>query len=378
MLGDKRWCLGVLMGLALAMAACATSRPAGPVAAAGPDPHTFVYVGTGAGEITIFELDPKLGDLTRRGRQALGDAPVALAGDRQGQVLVAALERGATVLSFAIEGATGALEPRGRAPSGGTGPARAVLDASGKYALVTNRGSGNVSVLAIKPDRTLDTADVFAAGRGPHGLAVHPGNQVAFVANLRAGTLSQFSFNAGTGFLTPKADAAAKVPWDSGPRQIVCHPRGQFTYVLNESNDTISVHAFDDRMGTLSRMAFQVVSTLPAETPGDKTRASDLQIDPRGLFLYASNAGHDSVATFAVDPTSGGLTLVGHESSGGEGLGDLAIDPSGRYLLAANERSRTVTVFRLDDRTGVPGRLVAVPTSAAPRALLVARPLPDR
>ena len=159
-----------------------------------------------------------------------------------------------------------------------------------------------MSVLAIKPDRTLDTAETFASGKGPVGLTVHPGNQFAFVANLRAGTLSQFSFNAGTGRLTPKSDATSGMPWDSGPRQVACHPSGRFTYVLNETNDTISVHAFDDRMASLSHMAFQVISTLPEGVTDKKNRAGDLQMDPRGLFLYASNTGHDSIASFAINP----------------------------------------------------------------------------
>lgn len=360
----------------VSLLACAPRRPP-PVTAQGPTPRTFVYVGTGAGDIEIFELDLGLGDLTARGRQPLGDAPVALAGDRDGRVLVAALARGSTVASFRVDPAKGTLSLRGRAGTGGADPVRATLDASGKYALVTNRGSGNVSVLAIKPDHTLDTAETFASGRGPHGLAVHPDNHFAFVANLRAGTLSQFTFNAGTGRLTQKVGSASGMPWDSGPRQIACHPNGRFTYVLNETNNTVSVHPFDDRMASLSHMAFQVVPTLPEGVSPKKTRAGDLELDPRGLYLYASNTGHDSIATFSVDPTTGGLRLVGHQSTGGKGLEDMAVDPSGRYLVAANGRSKNVTVFRLDERTGAPARLADVAVSAAPRALHIARAIPE-
>jgi 6-phosphogluconolactonase len=369
--------LGVATVLATILAGCAARQTAPAPTAQGPTPHTFVYVGTAGGDIQIFELDLGLGDLTHRGRQAVGDAPVALAGDHEGHVLVAALARGSTVVSFAVDPKTGALQPRGRAGTGGSDPARATLDASGKYALVTNRGSGNVSVLAIKPDRTLDTAETFASGKGPVGLTVHPGNQFAFVANLRAGTLSQFTFNSGTGRLTPKSDATSGMPWDSGPRQVACHPNGRFTYVLNETNDTISVHAFDDRMASLSHMAFQVISTLPEGVTDKKNRAGDLQMDPRGLYLYASNTGQDSIASFAINPATGGLKLVGHQSTGGKGLEDLAIDPSGKYLVAANQKSRNITIFRLDERTGVPGRLADISVPSAPRALHIARSMPE-
>jgi 6-phosphogluconolactonase len=374
--GGRRGGAGLLLAAVLVLAGCA-QKAAAPTTPQGPTPRNYLYVGTSAGDIQLFELDLAVGALTARGHQSVASAPVALAGDRDGHVLVAALERGSTVLSFAIDPASGRLKPRGRAGSGGSDPARAILDASGKYALVSNRGSGNVSVLAIKPDRTLDTAETFASGRGPHGLVVHPGNQFAFVANLRAGTLSQFTFNAGTGRLTPKLGAVSGMPWDSGPRQIVCHPNGRFTYVLNEGNDTISVHAFDDRMASLSHMAFQVISTLPEGVPGASSRAADLQIDPRGLYLYASNNGHDSLATFAIDPVGGGLRLVGHQSTGGKGVTDLAIDPGGRYLVAANSRSRSVTLFRLDEATGSPSRLADTAVPAAPRALHLVRAVPE-
>jgi 6-phosphogluconolactonase len=368
--------LGVAVALATVLAGCVTRQPAPASTAQGPTPRTFVYVGTAGGDIQIFELDLGLGDLTHRGRQGVGDAPVALAGDSEGHVLVAALSRG-SVLSFAVDPKTGALQPRGRMASGGSDPARATLDATGKYALVTNRGSGNVSVLAIKPDRTLDTAETFSSGKGPFGLTVHPGNQFAFVANLRAGTLSQFTFNAGTGRLTPKSDATSGLPWDSGPRQVACHPNGRFTYVLNEINDTISVHPFDDRMASLAHMAFQVVSTLPEGVTDKKNRAGDLQMDPRGLYLYASNTGHDSIASFSVDSTTGALKLVDHQATGGKGVEDLAIDPSGKYLVAANQKSKSITIFRLDERTGAPGRLADVATPSAPRALHIARAMPE-
>ena len=78
-----------------------------------------------------------------------------------------------------------------------------------------------------------------------------------------------------------------------------------------------------------------------------------------------------------VDLSTGALALVGHEASGGQGLHELAIDPTGQYLVGANERSRDITIFRLDERTGAPARLVQSSTTTAPRALHVARPIPE-
>ena len=396
--------ISVLVGLLLG--ACAGRRPPAAKVPTGPAPHTFVFVGTAAGQILSFELDPGLGDLTFRSRQALPGPPAALAAHSTGQVLVAAIGKSGSMMSLSIDPATGALTPRGRASSRGQQAAFATLDGTGKYALVTHDDSASVAVVAIKTDGSLDGdgVDTFPAGKGAHGMALHPSNRVAFVANRRAGTLSQFSFNAGTGMLTPRPGDAGGLPWDSGPRQIACHPDGRFTYVLNEGNDTISAHAFDDRMGTLSRMAFQVISTLPPEaaaaepTPAAgsrrrgrgkiaarpaavKTRTGDLRISLDGTHLYATNNGRDTLVTFAIDPTAGTLTAIDHRPTGGEGAETLGLDPEGRYLLVANRGSHSLAVFRIDgegpgDKRRTPLLVNQAQLPAAPVALTIARPTP--
>ena len=45
--------------------------------------------------------------------------------------------------------------------------------------------------------------------------------------------------------------------------------------------------------------------------------------------------------------------------------------------MAANQKSKNITMFRLDERTGVPGRLADVAIPSAPRALHIARAMPE-
>ena len=47
-------------------------------------------------------------------------------------------------------------------------------------------------------------------------VVVHP-SQIVFVSNSRAGTVSQYTFNTGTGMLTPKAGPALPLPTGSAP-----------------------------------------------------------------------------------------------------------------------------------------------------------------
>jgi 6-phosphogluconolactonase len=344
---------------------------AAPATVPAPDPagRTFVYVGMAGGEIAALQLDLTTGNLSRRGTVAVGRSPSSLVRSAERQVLVAVDETTGMAASLAINPKTGVLTLVSRAATGGAQPTSATVDRTGKYVLTANSGSGSVSVLAIKTDGSLAAIETFRAEPGAHAVAVHPANQVALVANFRAGTVSQYTFNTGTGILTPKPGPALTLPAGSGPTRFACHPSGRWVYLLNETNDTISVHVFDEDIKALSTMASQVISTLPEGFARAKSRPGDLALGRAGQFLYATNRGHDSVVTFAVE-AAGTLKLVGHEPSGGRAPGALSVDPSGAYLFVANQGSRNLVVFRLDSATGAPHALRTVALTAAPLAVL--------
>ncbi len=79
---------------------------------------------------------------------------------------------------------------------------------------------------------------------------------------------------------------------------------------------------------------------------------AEVQVHPTGRFLYGSNRGHDSIAIFAIDPTTGKLTAVGFEPTQGKNPRNFAIDPTGALLLAENMDSNSIVVFRIDPQIG--------------------------
>jgi 6-phosphogluconolactonase len=126
------------------------------------------------------------------------------------------------------------------------------------------------------------------------------------------------------------------------------HPNGRWAYLVSEMEPTITVFSYPSD-GVLSEL--QTISTLADKYSGFKSGA-EVQVHPSGKFVYGSNRGHDSIAVFSVDETSGKLTFVEHQSTRGKTPRHFAIDPTGKWLLAENQDSDSIVIFRIDQGSG--------------------------
>ena len=95
----------------------------------------------------------------------------------------------------------------------------------------------------------------------------------------------------------------------------------------------------------------QLLPTLPSDFTGE-SMSHEILVSPGGRFVYCSNCGHDSIAIFAADPTTGLLTSTGWVSTQGRTPRFVCFDPTYRYLYAANEQSDTIVAFHADGATG--------------------------
>jgi 6-phosphogluconolactonase len=288
---------------------------------------------------------------------------------------------GGGVSAFALEPESGDLTFLNRKPSLGINPCHLTVDRSGRFVLVTNYGGGNVCVLPIQPDGSLgDPSDVVqhhgssadpARQAGPHAHAVNldHGGRLAFVCDLGLDRVMIYRLDTDRGTLTPHTTPWAQLPAGAGPRQLVMSPQGRFAYVISELNSTLTAFRYDAESGTLREI--QTLSTLP-DGFAEASAGGDVQISPTGDRLYASNRGHDSIVTYAVDQASGRLTPVGHDGTLGRTPRSFAVDPAGAYTLVANQDSDNIVVFRNDPATGrliATGQGAAVPTPVCIKVL---------
>jgi len=119
-------------------------------------------------------------------------------------------------------------------------------------------------------------------------------------------------------------------------------------YVVNELDCTVSLVK---KLSSGEYEKSQTISTLPEDFTQNNSCA-DIHVSPDGKFVYASNRGHNSLAIFEVDKTSGELTMHGHRAVFGNTPRNFSLTPDGKYIVVANQRSNNLVSFLRDKNTG--------------------------
>ncbi len=352
---------------------------------------TYVFVGTyttalphvqGKAEgIYVYQMDPATGALIHRHTVPGVANPSYLELDPRHRYLYAVNEvseidgqRGGGVSAFAVDQASGALTFLNRQLTRGEDPCHLCVDAAGRYVLVANYSGGSVAVFPVREHGELAPASDFVQHvgssvnpqrqQGPHAHSINldPTNRFAVVADLGLDQLLVYRFDRGQGKLIPNDPPSTSTTPGAGPRHLAFHPSGRYAFVVNEIASTLSSFAYDAERGILREV--QTLSTLPADF-AERNSCADVHVHPNGRFVYGSNRGHDSIAIFAIDEATGGISPVGHASTAGRTPRNFAIDPTGTFLLAANQNSSSVVTYRIDGATGrltPAGPIAEVPT----------------
>ena len=267
------------------------------------------------------------------------------------------------VSAFAVDEKTGNLKHLNSQSSGGAGPCHVTIDSAGKNVLVANYGGGSCGVLPIKDDGSLAPMSGFQQHAGTsydpkrqgtpkgHSINLDGANRFAFCCDLALDKVFIYKFDGEKGTITPNDPAYGETAKRAGPRHFAFHPAGKFAYAIGEIDCTITGFAYDSEKGSLTPI--QSISTLP-EGVAVEPRFSTAEVvcHPSGKFVYGSNRTQDSIVAFKVEPTTGKLTLIGHQSEGVKTPRNFNIDPQGKYALVANQAGGDVIVFAINQETG--------------------------
>ncbi len=334
---------------------------------------SILYVGTYTGEgsrgIYQFRLDHNTAELKNEGLASEIKNPsfLALSPDKKYLYCVNEIsdfegKKAGGASSFRI-GDDGDLELVDQVPSGGLGPCYVSTTPDGAAILVANYGSGDAAIIPTIGDGGLQqTPSDVAHHQGksvvpkrqdaPHAHCMLPDPSGKWAVAVDLGIDQVIAYRLDKGTMDTSTPVVNRTHEGAGPRHIAFHPNGKHAYVANELDSTITTFNWDAQTGRLTEVESQ--STLPGDVKDVENYPAEVLVHPNGRYVYLSNRGHNSVATFEVDGTTGKLKPVGHESTRGDFPRGMELHPSGRFLVAANQNSDNIVVYRIDDASGKP------------------------
>ncbi|MCY2986098.1 MAG: lactonase family protein [Planctomycetota bacterium] len=242
----------------------------------------------------------------------------------------------------------------------GDSPCHVSLDATGEFLAVANYTSGSIVVFPVASDGEIKplSSMIVHNGSGPnkqrqekahaHCAFWDPTNRYVLSCDLGADKVFVYDLNRATGKLTLVSDMPLAP--GSGPRHLAFHPNGKWVFVVNELNMTLTTAAWDAASAKLKEI--QTVSTLPVDAKGDNFSTAEVLVHPSGRFVYSSNRGHHTIASYRVDEQSGKLTPIAHTASGGKTPRNFRITPKGDFLLTENQESDSIFSFRVNMESG--------------------------
>jgi 6-phosphogluconolactonase (cycloisomerase 2 family) len=287
----------------------------------------------------------------------------------------------------------------GQGSGGGLGnQGGVVLSDNGRWLLVVNADSNDISVFAIGQHGLSLTDTELSGGIRPISVAIHGDLIYVVHAGGAVGDIDSISAlwldNHGKLTQIPGSSRALSGP-NVGPAQIGFSPDGRFVVVTEKATDTIAVFPLDadgyagpgifnpsegqtpfpfdfgkrdqlfvaevsggaDDAGAVSSyrlLGDGTLQTIAASIPNTETAPCWLVVTKGGRYAFTTNTPDNSLSAYAIE-FDGGLSLVDPDGRTGEpGDGTLPLDmdlsDDGRHLYTLNIGNGTISTFRVGPR----------------------------
>jgi 6-phosphogluconolactonase len=270
-------------------------------------------------------------------------------------------DQGGSVSAYGIDPKTGTLSGLNHKSSYGDGPCYIEIDKTGRFVFVPHYNEGNLTVISLFKDGLLGSVSDAKKYSGNsvnaerqesphiHAAVSSQDNKFLYVTDLGSDKIYIYEFNADTGTLQSASTSEVSVVPGAGPRHLTFHPSGNFAYLAEELTSTVAVFAVDKATGGLTVLQDSVIS-LP-DNYKDKNTSADIHTDASGKYLYMSNRGADVLSIYSI-AIEGTINLIGHQPTGGKTPRNFLVDPKGEYVFVANQDTDTINIFRMNAKTG--------------------------
>jgi 6-phosphogluconolactonase len=274
--------------------------------------------------------------------------------------------------AYKVDPSTGGMRELGRVTLTGRSSCYISFDKYAHHAVITNYWDGRINVVELSPAgvplrvvqehqqtrrttwRQVESREDHMANRqdGPHAHCnvFHPSYNWVFVPDLGDNVIHQYGYKEGR--LTHQGHVA--LPPGEGPRHFVFHPTLPVAYSGCELLSRVQVFAVDSSDPDAVRARIRPVqshTTLPEDFT-TTNYVGEIKVDATGRFVYVSNRGHNSIAVYSIDQTTGFLTPVAIQKTGGKCPRHFGLSPCGHYAVVGDQDSNVVRVFKICPRNG--------------------------
>ena len=303
-------------------------------------------------KISVFTIDAQTGKLTPQVEVSVPGGPFTMAISPDRKFLYTGCRTTPQISSFQINQTNGGLTQNGTVTPEAA-PTYISTDRKGKFVLSAYYQGAHAAVHPIGSDGSVGGPPIewLETATGAHAMQTDPTNKFAFVPHIAGNgpnAIFQFRFDENTGHITPNSPFKVEPEEFLGPRHFCFHPSLDILYFSNEQDCSVTGYRLDTATGTLS--LFQTITTLP-EGYTERNTCSQIQVSASGKFLYAPNRGHNSIACFSVDTSTGQLTATGRVAS--EPIPNaLSLGLQDKFLFSAGQESGRMASFSVNPDSG--------------------------
>lgn len=224
----------------------------------------------------------------------------------------------------------------------------------------TGPKSKGIYVSRLDSSGKLSAPELVAETRNPAYLAVDPQHRFLYAANEvgsfngeKAGSVSAFAIDAGSGRLAPLNQVSTVTP---GPCHVSVDATGTVVLAANYGGASVQSYSIrsDGSLADATSVIRQQGSSVNRERQNEP-HAHWIGTDPSNRFALLCDLGLDQVLVFALDAATATLTPNDPpfaRAQPGAGPRHLAFRPDGRFAYVINELDCTMSVFAWDQQRG--------------------------
>ncbi|MGA8684843.1 MAG: beta-propeller fold lactonase family protein, partial [Candidatus Sulfotelmatobacter sp.] len=261
-----------------------------------------------------------------------------------------------------------------------------ILTAQTSASDVASAATAAVTVFNPGPGGGSSNAVTFSVTTGavdPQSIAADPTGKFAYVASQGCGAngyVSMYTINPNTGALASIGPPVSSN--DELTDSVTVDPSGNFAYVASSGDlwdidfGSVATYAINPTTGALTPTGGGITGTGVNGTP---EFFSSVAVDPSGKFAYAAQAGafpagtygsSPSVSMYTVNGATGALTSIGLIAAG-TSPDSVAVDPAGKFAYVTNFGSNDVSMYTINATTGALASIGRIAAGTAPASVAV-------